>query len=127
MTIRNIPRESWRAELDSFTRQHQGWLVSLTVRQPGLEETIEARDLPLQGVSPASPQSDNIAIVIGDRTSHITHEVHNPTSVDVDLTSDGAQRALLIRGEDGTTTSVEFRSPMRPEEVDGMPAPDSAD
>jgi hypothetical protein len=127
MTIRDIPRESWRAELDSFTRQHQGWLVSLTIRQPGSEEAIEARDLPLQGVSPASPLSDDIAIVIGDRTSHVTHEVHNPTSVAVDLTSDGAERALLIRGEDGTMTSVEFRSPMRPEEVDGLAAPESSD
>ena len=123
MTIRNIPRESWRAELDSFTRQHQGWLVSLTIRQPRGQEAIEARDLPLQGISPTSPQSDDIAIVIGDRISHITHEVHNPTSIDLDLTSDGVQRALVIRGEDGTTASVEFRSPMRPEEVDGLPAP----
>jgi uncharacterized protein DUF5335 len=122
MTIRQIPRESWPDELDSFSRQHEGWLVSLKVTQPGGETAIEARDLPLLGVSRVSPRSDDIAIAVGDGPAHVTHEVHNPTGLAVDLTSEGAERALLIRGEDGTTTSVEFRSPMRAEDVDGLPA-----
>ena len=27
---RNIPRGEWRGELDSFSRQHEGWIVSVT-------------------------------------------------------------------------------------------------
>src|SRR5437660_2916186 len=126
MTIREIPRESWRAELDSFSRQHEGWLVSLTTSQPSGENALQARDLPLQGVSTASPRSDDIAIVVGDRPNQLTHEVRNAAGVALDLTSDGAERALLIHARDGTTTRVEFRSPMRPEEVDGLPAPNHA-
>src|SRR5437763_9328126 len=122
MSIRKIPRESWRDELDSFSRQHEGWIVSLTVKQPGGDRATEAHDLPLQGVSPASPHSNDIAITVGAGSKHLTHEVHNPTGLALDLTEEGAKRALLIHGRDGTTTSVEFRSPMRPEEVDGLPA-----
>jgi hypothetical protein len=121
MSIRDIPRENWRDELDSFSRQHDGWIVSLTIEQPSGVSTVQARDLPLQGVSPASPNSDDIAIDVGDRASHITHEVRDPDGVALDVTDDGATRALIIHGHDGTTTSVEFRSPMRPEEVDGFP------
>jgi hypothetical protein len=121
MSIRDIPRENWRDELDSFSRQHDGWIVSLTIEQPSGVSTVQARDLPLQGVSPASPNSDDIAIDVGDRGSHITHEVRNPDGVALDVTDAGATRALIIHGHDGTTTSVEFRSPMRPEEVDGFP------
>jgi hypothetical protein len=121
MTIRDIPRDSWRTELDSFSRQHEGWIVSLTIRQPSGVSLVEARDLPLQGVSAASSQSDDIAIVIGDRSNQISHEVHDATDLALDVTKEGAERALLIHARDGTITSVEFRSPMRPEEVDGFP------
>jgi hypothetical protein len=121
VTIRDLPRETWRDELDSFSRQHEGWLVSLMITQPSGARMVEARDLPLQGVSPASPHSDDISIVIGDRPNHISHEVHDPIGVALEVTPEGAKRALLIRGRDGSMTSVEFRSPMRPEEVDGLP------
>jgi hypothetical protein len=123
MVIRDIPRERWRDELDRFSRQHEGWLVSLTTEQPGGAREVQARDLPLQGVSPDSPHADDIAIRVGDRPNHITHEVHDPAGLAMDVMEHGAWRALLILGKDGTTTSVEFRSPMRPEDVDGLPAP----
>jgi hypothetical protein len=125
MTIRDIPRDSWRGELDSFSRQHEGWIVSITTRHPDGQVAVAAHDLPLQGVSPASPQSRDIAIVVGHSRSHMTHEVHDPTALKLDLTDDQAERALIIDSHDGTTTTVEFRSPMRPEAVDGLPAPRS--
>ena len=39
----------------------------------------------------------------------------------IERTEAGAERALRIRARNGSTTTVEYRSPMRPEEVDGMP------
>jgi hypothetical protein len=41
-------------------------------------------------------------------------------SVAIDETAQGVQRALIVDASDSTTL-VEFRSPMRPEEVDGVP------
>jgi hypothetical protein len=124
MTLRNIAQASWRDELDSFSKQHEGWIVTVKTQYPDGEVAVEARDLPLQGVSRVSPNSNDIAVSVGDRRNHLTHEVRNPAALTLDLTADGAERALIIDGRDGSTTTVEFRSPMRPEEVDGLPAMD---
>jgi len=63
MTIRHVPRDRWSDELDSFSRQHEGWIVSIQRRSRDGQVAIKARDIPLQGVNPASPQSNDIAIV----------------------------------------------------------------
>ena len=84
---------------------------------------VAAHDVPLQGVSRSSPRSNDIAIAVGNSHQQLTHEVHEATALRMDLTADEAARALIIQGGDGTTTTIEFRSPMRPEEVDGLPAP----
>jgi Family of unknown function (DUF5335) len=120
--IRKIPRSEWRGELDSFSKQHEGWIVSVKVAGADGAVKTEARELPLQGVSADSPSNDRVDIMIGERPkSHVTHVV-DPVAVAIDVTDEGAQRALEIRGADGTTTTIEFRSPMRPADVDGMPA-----
>ncbi len=121
MAIRDIPRDQWRDELDNFSREHEGWTVSLKIDRPGGGTAVEAHDLPFQGVSPASPQSADIAIEIGSRPSHITHEVHDPTRVCLDTTAEGAERALLIEAKDGSRATVEFRSPVRAENVGEAP------
>jgi hypothetical protein len=122
MTVRDLGRNSWREELGSFSRQHEGWIVSITTRSSRGQIAVAAHDVPLQGVGPVSPQSNNIAIVVGSGQSHLTHEVREPATLQVDLAPNGAERALLVHGHDGTTTTIAFRSPMRPEEVDGLPA-----
>ena len=122
MVIRRIARDSWPAELDSFSRQHEGWLVSVTTRLPDGRLAVDARNLPLQGVSAVSRESNDIAITVGDLDHHLTHDVHDAISLRIDLTADNAERALVIDAKDGSTTSIEFRSPIRVEEVDGLPA-----
>jgi len=121
--LREIARDSWSEELDSFSRQHEGWIVSVETRNPDGSVAVEARDLPLQGVSCASPQASDVAVSVGDRDSHLTHEVRDTTALRLELTPEGAERALIIDGRDGAQTRVEFRSPMRPEDVDGQPVP----
>jgi uncharacterized protein DUF5335 len=121
MTVRTIARDSWRDELDSFSRQHEGWIVSVRTRGPNGEVAIAAHDVPLQSVSAVTPGSDDIAIIVGSSHSHLTHEVHDPAALQVDLTANEAERALIICSNDGTTTTIEFRSPVRPEYVDGLP------
>jgi hypothetical protein len=120
---RDIPRDQWREELDTFSRQHEGWIVSVEITDPDGQCRTEARDLPLQGVSTDSPRSDGVAIIVGQSPDdHVTHEVSQPVAIAIDETDAGAERALCIRARDGSTTTVEFRSPMRPEEVDGIPS-----
>jgi Family of unknown function (DUF5335)/Family of unknown function (DUF6496) len=124
MRIRDIARDSWREALDGFSRQHEGWVVSVTTRTINGDVAVAARDVPLQGIGPASPRSDDLAIIVGGSRGHLTHEVRDPATVQIELTADEAERALIIQDKDGTTTTVEFRSPMRSEEVDGLPSYD---
>jgi len=119
---RDIPRNDWRGELDSFSRQHEGWIVNVTVAAADGAVQTEARDLPLQGISADSPANGRVDIMIGEQTgSHVTHVVE-PVAVAIDITDEGAERGLCIRAKDGSTTTVEFRSPMRAADVDGFPA-----
>ena len=123
MNCRPIERDLWAAELDSFSRQHEGWLVSVKRRASDGTIAIEAHDVPLQGVSPVSHELNDVAIRVGDAHSGLTHDIHDVTAMNVELTADRAERALIIDAKDGSTTVIEFRSPMRAEQVDGLPAP----
>jgi len=120
---RNIPRDEWCSELDSFSRQHEGWIVNVEVSGSDGTRQTEARELPLVGVSCDAPTRDRVDIMVGDRPgSHVTHIV-KPIDVALETTDAGAERGLRIRAADGSTTTVEFRSPMRAVDVDGIPSP----
>jgi len=123
MGHRNIPRDRWCSELDAFSRQHEGWIVNVDVSGSDGRRQTEARDLPLVGVSCDTPSQDSVDIMVGEHPrSHVTHVVQ-PVDVTLETTDAGAERGLHIRAADGSTTTIEFRSPIRPEEVDGMPTP----
>jgi len=124
MNSRHIPKDKWCEELDTFSRQHEGWIVNVAVSSGDGQSRTEARNLPLQGVSCDAPGSDRIAVTAGvDVDKHLTHEISRAVAVAIDETDGGADRGLRIRGADGSETRVEFRSPMRADQVDGVPKP----
>ena len=111
MATREIPRDHWREELDSFSRQHEGWIVRVEVTEPTGNTRTEARDVPLQGVSVDAPGRPGLAVIVGrEPGDHLTHEISNPVDIVIEQ-SGGADRALRIRSGDGSTTTVEFRPP----------------
>ena len=120
MSRREIPVNAWASELDGFSRQHEGWIV--TVRVVGEDGTsrIAARDLPLRGVAAVDSGRPDLVVTVGNAGDHVVHQIPRAASVVIDETPDGIQRALIVDGPD-STTMVEFRSPKRPEEVDGLP------
>lgn len=97
--------------------------MSITLRTPDGRIARVARNLPLRGVSPGSHGSNDIAVTVGDEDSHLAHDVRNVAAMRIELTTDQAERALVMETKDGATTRIEFRSPMRVEEVDGLPTP----
>jgi len=119
MSTREIPVDAWTTELDGFSRRHAGWIVTVRVAGEDGTSRIAARDLPLRGVSAADPARHDLVVMVGDAGHHVAHQIPRATSVAIDETPDGVQRALIVCTSDSTTT-VEFRSPMRPEEVDGL-------
>jgi hypothetical protein len=109
--------------LDSFSRQHERWLVNVEVVTDGLGAHREVREKRLIGVSAdlKSRDSSTISIIAGDRSDdHVNHIINGPTRVALEETEEGAHKGLRIEAANGETTLLLFRSPTSPETVDGI-------
>ena len=121
--MREIPRDEWVEYLDSFSRQHEGWLVTVEVLGAEVGAQVEAQELPLQGVTAElkGGGEDAITVIVGGRgAERVTHTVTRPAHVRVEQSEDGADMTLQIESPDGAATLVRFRSAMLPEMVDGV-------
>jgi hypothetical protein len=120
MKRREIARQHWQEFFDSFTGQHEGWLVGVDRFDEFLDETVERRhhDGALRGVQ---SNDGTVALALDDRASgHLETEAirdaqrivleQSEDEVDTALEIDGAQSCLILR----------FRAPMRAEMVDGI-------
>src|SRR5205823_9057562 len=95
MPSRDIPREKWVPFLDSFSRQHERWLVNMEVVTDGLGVHKELREKRLIGVSAdlKSRGSGTISIIAGDRSDdHVNHIINGPTRVALEETEEGAHK-----------------------------------
>ena len=119
-----IAPEDWLAFLDSFSRQHEGWLVTIEFDDPNDGKLIEVENRELDGVTRESANGhERIVISVGkDEDSHLTHFVSEPKRVRFLETSGGGHLGLEIESADGSRTLVRFRAPMRPEMLDGLAA-----
>src|ERR1041385_1287901 len=110
MQTQEIPRSEWRGFLDSFSRQHEGWLATLKVLGADVGAEEEGRALPLAGVSlsSASDETEAISIDLGTKPDeHVSHAISEPTGVWLEQTEEGANAALEIEVADGTKTRSE--------------------
>src|SRR5438094_9751827 len=97
MSTRDIPKDRWCDELDTFSRQHEGWIVRVDVSGADGTTYTQARDLPLIGVSCDAAQSDRIAIMTCNRVDdHLTHEIARTITHGIGATDAGAERGLHI-------------------------------
>jgi len=119
-----IPRGEWLSFLDSFSRQHEGWLVTLEVPQGEGRSGLEAENLKLEGVTPEHSEGhDRIAIALGQEPDdHLTHFVSDPIRLLFLETSGGGDAELQIEAAEGGRTVVRFRGPARPETLGGVAA-----
>jgi len=125
MKTMEITKDKWSAFFDRFSRQHEGWLVTLEVLAEDLGAQVEERELAFEGIVAEwdEIEGNKIAIMIGaNPDDHITHSIDRPTQVNVEQTDEGADVALQIKSADGVTALLRFRSPMLPEMVDGLVA-----
>ncbi|MGH9875267.1 MAG: DUF5335 family protein [Pyrinomonadaceae bacterium] len=123
MKTKQIPKSEWPAFFDSFSRQHEGWLVNLQILGSEIGAQVEERELALEGITDEWDETNGntIMIMIGARPDdHITHSIARPSEVTLEQTDDGADAALAIKGEDETTALLSFRVATRPEMVDAI-------
>jgi hypothetical protein len=121
--MREILRDEWAEFLDGFSRQHEGWLVTVEVLGEEIGAQVEAQELPLEGITAElkSGGEDVITIILaGDSRERVTHNILGPTHVRIEQTESGADMTLQIESSNGVTTLVRFRSAMLPEMVDGL-------
>jgi hypothetical protein len=123
MATQEIPREEWGTFFDRFSKQHEGWRVTLEVFAPEIGAQQEANALPFEGITVNSQDEGprTIAISLGKAPEdHVTHTIAGPEHVWLQQTSEGANAALEIESKDGAKTLMRFRSAMLPEMVDGV-------
>ena len=120
-----IAPSEWDSFLDAFSRKHEGWLVTVEeVTGGGGRPRVEAREQPLQHVS-VNRHEQSIAIAVGRPPDHLTHTVNGAARLVVAQSDTGADHGLAIEHQDGRSTWIRFRAAVRPDEVDGLPAPGS--
>ena len=123
MPTREIPREEWNAFFETFSKKHEGWLVTVEVLGRDIGAQEEAHELPLVGITAdlKGGDADAVSIIVGKAAEdHITHTVTGAAHVRLEQAESGADEALQIEGADGATTLLRFRFAMLPELVDGI-------
>ena len=121
MIRRAINRADWTNFVDAYSRRHDGWLISVAVEEGSAPRRYVTRDAPLRGVvAELDEDISSMMVFTGDTTPHATHFIEHATGLEVEETGDGADAGLTIIDESGVRTILEFRSPMRPELVDGI-------
>ena len=112
MRTRLIPRAEWFTFFEGFTREHSGWPTTVWLLGTHIGAQVQARELPLGGVV-----GDSLAICIhlgGMPGKNLDHPVATPVSVWLETSDEDGLSALGINSADGTTTLLEFRSPVPP-------------
>jgi hypothetical protein len=118
MRRREIAREEWREFFDSFSGQHEGWLVGVDRFDEFLDESVETRhrDGALRGLQSGD---GTVALAVDDRSSgHLeTESIQNPQRIVLEQSEDEIDTALEIDGAQSCII-VRFRNPMPVEMVD---------
>jgi Family of unknown function (DUF5335) len=122
MNTQEIPRDGWSTFLNTFSRQHEGWLATLEVFADELGAQEAARELPLEGISSESTNDGLATITINlgrNADDHLTHEVNAPTHLWLQQTQELGNAALEIESAEGTKTLLRFRTSLPSEMIDG--------
>src|ERR1043166_4036014 len=78
MQTKRIPKSEWPAFLDSFSRQHEGWLVKLEIFGPEIGVQVEETGLTLDGLTNEWDEVSGHTIIISTGSApddHITHSI----------------------------------------------------
>ena len=112
MKRREIAREEWPEFFDSFSGQHEGWLVGVDRFDEFLDETVETRHLDgtLRGVQ---SEAGEVALAVDDRSSgHLeTETIQDPQRIVLEQSEDEMDTALEIDGRQSCII-LRFREPV---------------
>lgn len=105
-----IPRREWTVRLDEFSREHEGWPVSLDVLAESIGAQSEFRQLSLAGVTAEPMDGGTISITVSvPAGGFLTHTIHSPAHVFIEENDTGADAALEIESADGAKAILQFK------------------
>jgi hypothetical protein len=120
MKRREIARGEWQVFFDTFSGEHEGWLVDVDRFDESLDESVEMRhrDGALRGLQ---GNDGSVALAVDDRSSgHLeTESIHDPQRIVLEQSEDESDTALEIDGPQSCLI-VRFRHPMPAHMVDGI-------
>jgi hypothetical protein len=123
MKTKEIPKNEWPKFFDNFSRQHEGWLLTLEIFGTEFGAQVQESELTFEGIVDELDEihGNQIVIMVGEKPDdHITHSIARPTQVSLEQTDEGASAVLAIKSADGVMALMRFRSPMLPEIVEGL-------
>jgi hypothetical protein len=123
MQTKQVPKSEWAGFLDTFSREHEGWLVKLEIFGPEIGAQVAETGLSLEGVTNEWDEVSANTIVINAGCApddHIAHSISRPIEVSLQQTDEGADTALSIKSADGTTALLSFFATTLPERVDAV-------
>src|SRR5215470_15534404 len=110
MQTREIPREQWIKYFDNFSKNHEGWIVTLEVIGSDIGDQEEASGLPLVGISADVKARENrIEIIVGGKPDiDVTRFINTPKRVWIKESNMPGDEALEVESEDGIKTLLSF-------------------
>ena len=110
MLTKEIPREQWVRFFNDFSKQHEGWVVTLEVFGYDIGDQEEATRLPFVGISANLKDGENrIDIIVGDRLdAHVTRGIETPKHVWLKEPDEVAHETIAVETDDGRTTLLRF-------------------
>ena len=103
--------DEWTIRLAELTRRHYNDPVTIEVLGLEIGDQIEARRVPLKGLSLDVKDRPHgaVSILIEDmHGAHTERMVHQPVNVQLKTSADGSDEVLAVESADGTTTLVRF-------------------
>src|SRR5262245_4286858 len=124
MQTREIPREQWIKYFDNFSKNHDGWIVTVEVLGSDLGDQEEASGLPLVGISADVKARENrIEIIVGGRPdADLTRFIDTPKSVWVKESGIPGDEAIEVESEDGIKTLLNFHRVLPEQSERQLPA-----
>ena len=116
-----ISPAQWGSFVESFTRQHEGWLANISVNH-GPKQHIETGICRLHRI--AIDREDEKCWVrismVDDRGELMIHSIPDPSHITFKRNPTGAHEGLQITSADGKVTYLRFRVAALPETLDGV-------
>ena len=107
----DIPRERWGEFLETFSRQHHGWIVYVETYDRVTGENVVSRETPLESVALDLEEEKNprINVIVQLDNKVIKHILFLPSRLVLESSGDGQKQSLRIETVN-TDSTIHFRT-----------------